>query len=1072
MLPSTTIVFFYPELKEEKLDIEDCVTVEDILFKCTRKLCINNINRHLFGLHDITSENDIGSWLPLNQLVKDKDLTNCKLELRVRFKPGNVSSISSDEPTLNYYFHELRDNFLKIKYHRNDPERTSRVLGVSIIDALRKYVETSTDIDEEGNDFVGKGDITAFLPVSFKLLARAKKSEVRKEMIRAWNNSDRETNLANQSKEEYIRALTCDSHILPDYHAEYYGASLDISSRQVMHIVLKFDPLTHTLMVRRQHAKDIPQNWERMCSIEELCFISIQSNSLSIQIARKNGVPQSLTFPTQASLNSFVSLLDGYYRLSEKWFFSVCRDISSPLLNQLKSKKCHGPVGDSWAKNKLISRQEAKPGNYILRTVPSGDDLKLDLLNGKQEVETVTISATPDGKLKADKFGSVHNSVEEIVSHINYSRFGTRNTLMTRIPPSENDRYSELLICELPRMTNGVEVTSTDPVVIQVQQLRPTKSESFTRKDGAQFSVDLFEYNKKKVIVKKVKARKDIESFLKTVNSWIHIKNDCIVQMMGVVIHPTSLVMEYFELGPLDKFLKQHQKSLKPVDLIEAAQYTARALLYLDEKGMVHGCIRCHNLMVAAFSPTSLKVKLTDPLSHLDLIRDKNWLAPEFIFGNISTSFTDVYALGTTYWQLFSYGSSPVSLDEKEMKSVQPFGCPSDVWEVILECWKDSPSERLSAQTIVRDLSQILYEVYNSRRHNLYAQLNESTMKKDRSIYNNKIIRSLFGSNGNLSLRSSIMSSKTVLTGLGSSSDIVSLSSRSPYDILPQESDAWIIEANQLSLDQGKLLGQGCYGEVIKAVLTKWSGLQTEEVAVKRINPSINLNLGVKDMKREIDIMKQLNHKNIVEIKGVVEDPQVMLVMEYLELGSLSSYLRVKRDRSSIGKKPDIQPLKKFAMDITDGMIYLESKSVIHRDLAARNVLVASHDHVKISDFGLAQVISGDYYKIQTPERSLPYRWYAPESIKYGTFSHKSDVWSFGVTLWEMYTFGKDPLYAAAVDDSCESLLEVLDRKERLPKEDSCPIPVYRIMMSCWDGEPSKRPSFQDLKREIGDIDV
>jgi serine/threonine protein kinase len=910
-------------------------------------------------------------------------------------------------------------------------------------------------MDEQ--EFVGKGDISAFLPTSFKNLARAKKEEVRQEMIRAWNNSDRGINLANQSKEEYIRALTCDSHIIPNYHAEYYESKLEISCRHVMHILLKFDPLTHCLMVRRMHAKDIPRNWERMCSIEELCFVSVQSNSLSVQIARKNGVPQSLIFASQASLQSFVSLLDGYYRLSEKWFFSICRDISSPLLTHLKSRKWHGPVGDAWTKNKLICRQEAKIGNYIIRIVSLGDDLKLDFLKGKQEVDTVVI---PDGKLKTDK------EIEEMISHINYSRFGTRNLVMTRIPPSENDRYEDLLVCDLPRVTNGVLASSTEPVVIQSEHLLPTKSESFTRTDGAHYLVDLFEYDKKKVIVKKVKGRNDLETFLKTVNTWIHIKDDNIIQMLGVVIHPTSLVMEFFELGRLDLFLRDHQKSLKPVDLIEASLCAARALHYLDEKGLVHGCIRCRNLMVASFSPTSLKVKLTDPLCHIDLVRDKHWSAPELPFGRSPTSYTDVYALGTTFWELFSYGRNLGALDENEIKSVQPFGCPSLVWDLIHDCWKDSPSERLSAQRIVRDLSQILYEVYNEKRHNNYTQLNESTMKKDKGIYNKFLSR--FGSSGNLSLRSSIMSSKTVLTGLGSSSDLVSLSSRNPYDIaLPQDSDAWIIEANQLSLDQGKLLGQGCYGEVIKAVLTKWSGLQTEVVAVKRMNPTINHHLGTKDMRREIEIMKQLNHKNVVEIKGVVEDPHIMLVMEYLELGSLSSYLRVRRDRTSTGKELDTQPLKKFAMDIVDGMIYLESKSIIHRDLAARNVLVAAPDHVKISDFGLAQVISGEYYKIQT-ERSLPLRWYAPESIKYGTFSHKSDVWSFGVTLWEMYSFGKEPQYVTAADDSC--LLEVLERKIRLPAEEPCPMNVYQIMMRCWEDKPSNRPSFQDLKREIGGI--
>jgi serine/threonine protein kinase len=292
---------------------------------------------------------------------------------------------------------------------------------------------------------------------------------------------------------------------------------------------------------------------------------------------------------------------------------------------------------------------------------------------------------------------------------------------------------------------------------------------------------------------------------------------------------------------------------------------------------------------------------------------------------------------------------------------------------------------------------------------------------------------------------------------------LISLRSDDPYEFAARSNnESWLIEANQLSLEQAKILGQGCYGEVVKAVLTKWWGSETEVVAVKRINPNVPIDSGLRDMRHEIEIMKKLSHRHIVEIKGFVEDPQLMLVMEYMELGSLLSYLRVHKHRMM---QDVIIPLKKFALDVMDGMEYLESKKIVHRDLAARNILVANENEVKISDFGLAHVIKeGDYYRMRT-QQCLPLRWYAPESIMRCTFTHKSDVWSAGVVLWEMYSYGKDVVYPEVEHDY--DLLQRLEDGIRLECPENCPLEVYKIMLSCWKKSPDQRPSFQDLQTQI-----
>ncbi|KAJ8947272.1 hypothetical protein NQ318_014168 [Aromia moschata] len=147
----------------------------------------------------------------------------------------------------------------------------------------------------------------------------------------------------------------------------------------------------------------------------------------------------------------------------------------------------------------------------------------------------------------------------------------------------------------------------------------------------------------------------------------------------------------------------------------------------------------------------------------------------------------------------------------------------------------------------------------------------------------------------------------------------------------------------------------------------------------------------LQDFEREINIMKALDHPNIVKILGVKREPEICLVMEFVQHGSLQSYLKIYKESLQEGQ------LLKYALDIAKGMDYLGKKNIVHRDLAARNILVVDENHVKISDFGLAQVMgTNDYYILKTTNRELPIKWYSPESLRDGKFSTRSDVWSYG----------------------------------------------------------------------------
>ncbi len=257
------------------------------------------------------------------------------------------------------------------------------------------------------------------------------------------------------------------------------------------------------------------------------------------------------------------------------------------------------------------------------------------------------------------------------------------------------------------------------------------------------------------------------------------------------------------------------------------------------------------------------------------------------------------------------------------------------------------------------------------------------------------------------------------------------------------------------ALISGKL-GDGSFGVVRRGEWCTPTG-RILPVAAKVLKQDTLTQPGAfEDFVKEVQSMHILDHDNLVRLYGVVLTQPMMMIVELAPLGSLIDFLH-----RQCGHVP-VPMIWDFALQVAGGMAYLESKRYIHRDLACRNVLLASVDRLKIGDFGLMRALpqENDCY-VMTERKKVPFPWCAPESLRLRQFSHASDTWMFGVTLWEMFTFGEEPW--AGLNGS--QILRKIDREgERLPQPDSCPDDVYSIMLQCWARVPTDRPTFEALK--------
>ncbi|NXN98533.1 KSYK kinase, partial [Rhinopomastus cyanomelas] len=262
------------------------------------------------------------------------------------------------------------------------------------------------------------------------------------------------------------------------------------------------------------------------------------------------------------------------------------------------------------------------------------------------------------------------------------------------------------------------------------------------------------------------------------------------------------------------------------------------------------------------------------------------------------------------------------------------------------------------------------------------------------------------------------------------------------------------LDRKLLTLEEGEL-GSGNFGTVKKGFYKMKKG--AKPVAVKILKNESNDPALKDELLREANVMQQLDNPYIVRMIGICEAEAWMLVMEMAELGPLNKFLQKNRHVTE-------RNITELVHQVSMGMKYLEENNFVHRDLAARNVLLVTQHYAKISDFGLSKALSADenYYKAQSHGK-WPVKWYAPECMNFYKFSSKSDVWSFGVLMWEAFSYGQKPYRGMKGGE----VAQMIERGERMERPDVCPTEVYNLMKLCWTYNADDRPGFVAVEMRL-----
>uniref|UniRef100_A0A4W5QM70 Tyrosine-protein kinase n=1 Tax=Hucho hucho TaxID=62062 RepID=A0A4W5QM70_9TELE len=754
--------------------------------------------------------------------------------------------------------------------------------------------------------------------------------------------------------------------------------------------------------------------WTSFCDFPEISHITITGANVSI--IKQDNFSMEVQMNSSLEALSFVSLLDGYFRLTADAHHYLCHEVAPPRVVLSATNGLHGPM--------KLRKEAVEEGAFLVRwSVLDYHRIILAVLNKSQ------VKVPPHQALKDEEHGKCRVKKYKMSLEVIYLDFSSvkelTDSLKTFVLKSGTDNFTVKKCC-LPRPAGYTSKMAVCPCAQEQHLGRGTRTNIYLGSLLDKWNNNLTDRKEIRVVLKILdQSHKDIAlAFFETASLMSQVSHSHLVFVHGVSVKGSENVMveEFVEFGPLDVFLRRERALVTPQWKYTVAKQLASALSYLETKQLVHGNVCAKNILVARRGleeGTFPFVKLSDPgialnvLSREERVERIPWIAPECVpSGAPIGSAADQWSFGATLLEICNNGDLPMSgstLTEKERfyetRSRLTEPSSQELASFISMCLTYEPRERPSFRTVLRELTEL-------------------------QIKNPDI---------------------------------------SPLESLPDANPNVFLKRY---LKKIRDLGEGHFGKVMLYVYDPANDGTGDYVAVKALKHEGGSHLHEGWMK-EIEILKSLYHSNIVKYKGCCSElggQTVQLIMEFLPLGSLREYLAKHR----LGVAHSLL----FAQQICQGMDYLHSKRYIHRDLAARNVLVENEHLVKIGDFGLTKYIpEGDVYYRVREDGDSPVYWYAIECLKESKFSFSSDIWSFGVTLYEVLTHGdhrqSPPVKFIQMMGNVQGqmtvmvLIKLLEKHNRLPCPRDCPSEVHMLMQHCWDFDPARRPSFKSLIESI-----
>ncbi|XP_061539719.1 tyrosine-protein kinase JAK2 isoform X1 [Phycodurus eques] len=1042
---------------------------ENVCIQAAKRCGILPVYQSLFGL----ASGDLSFWYPPSHMFNTEE--NLQVHFRVRFFFGNwygqgprmsyrynltrdrISPVL-DYSVIDYLFAQVRSDFVTGEAGVAPPLSVQEeCLGLAVLDLWRMAKEQHRSVRELCKIVSYKSCLPKPHRHDIQKRNRLDRYRIRHTLKRFLKK------LGNCSVDECclkLKYLVEMAGIVPTLGSEVYhmSAGSSHSSGTFTHVKVTGETGIQT---SGSCNPDGSLEWQTFCDFQEIIAISMkrvfhdQEDSRMVTVFRHDDRYMEANFKSLKEALSFVSLVDGYFRLTTDSSHYFCQDtVPESILEGIRNH-FHGPITSEFAVDKL-KKSGVKGGTFLLRQSPKDfDNFFLTVcIQTPLGLDYKDCLIVKNEHYRLPGVQKSFSSLRELTSF-----YQQHKLLLDNVPaklghccPPKPKELTNLII-----IRNGISVEaqgSPTPErkkfshlqfhMIKYEDLKWGESlgqGSFTRvfkgsktdfRDGEKYVTD--------VLLKELDGahKNRWQSFFEAASIMSQISHKRLLLVYGISVHGTKniMVQEFVKYGALDLYLKRG-RSMSVSWKLDVVKQLACALNFLEEKNIVHGNIRAKNILLAREGDVSQRsspfIKLSDPGISIavigrDVILDRiPWVAPEVLEApDKLTLACDKWSFGATVWEIFNSGNAP--LQDWDLQQKQQFYesfrelAPSqwtELAELISQCMNYKAAFRPSCRSLIRELNSLI------------------------------------------------------------TSDYVILHATEPVTLNPVcQASSPALQDQTLFEDRHllyiSLLGKGNFGSVELCRYDPLGDDTGEMVAVKKLQP--NKQSTLEDFRKEIKTLSMMSCDYIVKYRGVCYSMgrlNMSLVMEYLPHGSLIVY--TENNRHNINTRR----LLLFASQICKGMAYLQTLRYVHRDLAARNILVASESLVKIADFGLTKIVPLDkeYYRVKQPGES-PIFWYAPESINDFRFSQKSDVWSFGVVLHELFSYcdmNSNPkkLCIQRIGTNVHGLsisihlLNILKDNWRLPPPPNCPPKVYGLMRQCWVYNFEERPCFSSLEDQL-----